>query len=143
TAVVHDVAGIAVAVPVAIGEPVPVHDLVVDDPVAVVVGAVAVLGGAGPRGGVAVVAVAARRDAPDRLHAGGGGGRRVPPAVGVAVDVPGGAPDHARIRVVGGAVAIVVDAVADLRRPRVHLEVGVVAVGGVDDRVPRLRAGLD
>jgi len=57
--------------------------------------------------------------------------------------VAGAARDVAtRVALVGGAVAVVVNAVAHLWRARVHDRVGIVAVGVIGDISGRLRARL-
>ncbi len=113
----------------------------VDAAHAVVVDAVADLGGGGLHRGVRVVAVAAAFGAAVAHPAVGERGRVVAVAVAVGVN-----PDGEVQAVVGFAVAVVVDAVADLVRVRVRRGIVVVAVVAVRDPAGTGRAahfGLD
>src|SRR5690606_28139401 len=89
--------------------------------------------GAGEDARVRVVAVARRaHGARDGVAGVDGGGVVVAEAVAVGVGPDGGESDGARIGVVGGAGAVLVDVVgvADLGGAGVHRGLGVVAVAG-------------
>ena len=125
----HRVGGVAVAV--AVGVEVPgglahgVVVVVIHQAVAVVVVAVAELGGAGVDGRVGVVAVGVVGHVAFGSVAGGHPSGRIAEAVAVGVGVPGALAGDVRIVVVHQAVAVVIHPVADLA---VH----VVAVGDID-----------
>ena len=106
------------AVPVQVGE-------LVGGRVAVVVDAVADLVRVRVHGRRGVVAVARDGHVALGLGAVGGDGAGVAEAVPVVVRVPGQGVDRARV---DGAVAVVVDPVADLVDVRIHVGVQVVAV---------------
>jgi hypothetical protein len=112
------------------GRGVPVVVCIVDEPVAVVVAAVAGLGGARVDPGQVVPAVPALHGGAFGLHAGLGRGVAVSVAVPVAVHVEGGGRSRVQIVVVvvDEAVAVVVEPVADLRRTGVDGRIAVVAV---------------
>ncbi len=112
-------------------------------PVAVVVVAVAHLGGEGVDRGLLVVAVVVVGDLRGRREADQDRLQRVAIAVAVAIEPARLLVLDVRIGVVGLAVAVVVDVVTDLRGRRVDVGPAVVAVGLVGDRARRLGAGLD
>ena len=100
--------------------------LVVDGVVAVVVDAVADFVGARVDGGVVVVAVAVPRGGPAKR--GATKAPRVRGSIGVLVHILVERCAIERTLLVGLAVAVVVEAVADLRRPAIDRGVGSVAV---------------
>ena len=106
--------------------------------VAVVVDAVAVLGGAGVDIRVVGVAVGGVRQVVGRLFAGVLAGGRISVAVDVEVGVPGAGVD--RGRGIGGAVAVVIEAVAGLGGGRADTPVPVVTVRRVSHVARRGRA---
>ena len=109
--------------------------------VAVVVDAIAQLGGAGVDGAVGVVAVGVVGDIACGQRAGIGRGRGVTEAVAVVVGVEGAR--VCGVVLVGLSVAVVVDVVAQLGGAGVDCAVGVVAVGTVGHPCPLwLGAGI-
>ena len=134
---VDEVGAVAEAVPVSVRVPVHEEHGVVDETVAVVVRAVAALGGARVDARVRVVAVGGVVDVAIRGLADLDGLETV--AVAVAIGV--GVERHGDV-LVHLAVAVVVDAVADLRVAREAAGLDIVAVGGVVDVAIRGLAGL-
>ena len=138
------VAAVAVAIDVRpalhAGDSEDVVVLVIVVAVAVVVIAVADLGGARVDGAVAVVAVLGVVDVALGLAAGQDDVGDVAVAVAVTVLVEGGAALEVVVRGVDGAVAVVVEAVADLGGGGVHVRVGVLAVT-IDEGVAVRAAG--
>ncbi len=132
-------AAAAVTVAVTVGVSVPgggAHDagvIVVREPVTVVVGAVAGLGSAGIHRGAAIVTVGVVGHVAAGFLTSGGAAAGVAVAVAIVVCVPGARTRHARIVVVGQAVAVVVIAVADLAGTGVNGGVTVVAVAVIGD----------
>ena len=126
-AVVAVAVAVHVVVPLGGRRGVQVAVVVVDQAVAVVVDAVALLGGRGVDGAVAVVAVVrvAGVAAGHAAVLGAGGGVALAVTVGVLVEGRGDP-------LVGAAVAVVVDTVAHLGGRGVDRAVGVVAVQEVD-----------
>ena len=110
--------------------------------IAVVIGCVTDLDGARVACGIQVVAVVAAGDKPRRHCAGALLVLLASIPIPVGVPVPGGGAGHVRVRVIHPAVAVVVDAVADLWGGLVHGSRGVVAVGVVVDVSCRGCAGL-
>lgn len=135
----------ALAPSVAIGVGVPGQDVEavvrVGGPVAVVVQAVAYLVGVRADGGVGVIAVTTLLDE----TVGGAGGERAGVVIAVAVGVivvPQDQDVGVAVGLVDHAVAVVVQAVADLGRARVDQRVVVVAVAGLGHVVLGCLAGL-
>jgi len=126
--------GIRIAVPQT-----SIHRVLVGEGVTVVVVAVAVLRSAGVYVSVTIVAVDPTGHVTGRLRAGYPILVTVAVAVAVRVNIPG-AGVRAGVRV-GGPVAVVVRAVANFRGARVHLSVGVVAIGRAENVTGGLRAG--
>jgi len=124
------------AVEIVVDAHVTLRAALVDVAVAVVVESVAELGRTGEHGVAVVVAVAADGGVACRRDAGLTCVRRDSVAVAVAVAVVG-----VLHTLVDRAVAVVVSAVADLRRARIVLCLAVVAVVGVRDVAGRHRTG--
>ena len=132
---------VTVAVEVRVRVPGGCGDTVVDHAVAVVVRAVAVLGGAGVDAVIGVEAVAVIGHVARGLVAGDSRDGGVAVGVGVGVGVPGGC--IRRVVFVHVAVAVVVVPVAVLGGRRVDGGQGVVAVGRIGDVAHRNFAGVD
>ena len=102
----------------------------IDESVAVVVHTVAYLGGPWADRRIGIVAVRSVIDLPLRVGAALRGGLRIPVSVPICVGVEelDRGCIHAVVRIVQQAVAVVVDAVAELCSPRVYAGIRVVAV---------------